>query len=190
MGWCDLWLTMSHHTEAYIYDRNNRLLCLSATRGLMCIHMNICPAVIIDPTYSIYSTLIYTVYPMKYVHGFIARCASVELNPESLINSCDVILIFFEVASRALGQSYDYPSASEATLKDMGNIGHYITITKYNNSLFLTWPTIRTDFKASFAKKHQCSRFKYVFRPCPFVNSELTPWTHGDLMCNLLVSFS
>ena len=38
--------------------------------------------------------------------------------------------ISFRVASLALGQSYDCPSASEATLKDMGTIDHYLSATK------------------------------------------------------------
>ena len=38
--------------------------------------------------------------------------------------------IFFKVASLALGQSYDCPSASEATLKDMGKINWYQTHNK------------------------------------------------------------
>ena len=38
---------------------------------------------------------------------------------------------FFMVASLALGQSYDCPSASEATLKDMGKIDSSQTTTKF-----------------------------------------------------------
>ena len=37
--------------------------------------------------------------------------------------------IFFRVTSRPLGQSYDCPSASETTLKDMGCIDGYQTVT-------------------------------------------------------------
>ena len=39
--------------------------------------------------------------------------------------------IFSRGASLALGQSYDCPSASEATLKDMGKIDQYQTMTKH-----------------------------------------------------------
>ena len=40
-----------------------------------------------------------------------------------------ILPIFFRVASLALGQSYDCPSASEATLKDMGK---YVTWIHHN----------------------------------------------------------
>ena len=38
------------------------------------------------------------------------------------------------MASQALGQSYDCPSVSELTLKDMGEIDWYQTITKHNKA--------------------------------------------------------
>ena len=44
------------------------------------------------------------------------------------------LLIFFRVASLALGQSYDCPSASEATLKDMTKLAQYPTTTKHNQA--------------------------------------------------------
>ena len=40
----------------------------------------------------------------------------------------------FRVASLALGQSYDCPSANEATLKDMGKIYKYQTTTKHTKA--------------------------------------------------------
>ena len=40
--------------------------------------------------------------------------------------------IFFRVASLALGQSYDCPSASEATLKKMGQTSLYQATTKHH----------------------------------------------------------
>ena len=39
--------------------------------------------------------------------------------------------IFFWVTSLVLGQSYDCPSTSEVTLKNMGYINHYLITTKY-----------------------------------------------------------
>ena len=42
--------------------------------------------------------------------------------------------IFFRVASLALGQSYDCPSASEVTLNDMIKIDHQLLITKLSNA--------------------------------------------------------
>ena len=44
-------------------------------------------------------------------------------------------LIFFRVACLALGQSHDCPSASEATLKDMGNFSQHLTTTKHKQSM-------------------------------------------------------
>ena len=41
-------------------------------------------------------------------------------------------LIFIRVASLALGQSYDSPSAIEVILKNMGTIGQYLTTTTHN----------------------------------------------------------
>ena len=42
-----------------------------------------------------------------------------------VIDSLDLSYIYFRVASLALGQSYDCPSASKATLKDMDKIDRY-----------------------------------------------------------------
>ena len=42
--------------------------------------------------------------------------------------------ISFRVTSLALGQSYDCPSASEVTLKDMGKINKYQTTTKHKKT--------------------------------------------------------
>ena len=56
--------------------------------------------------------------------------------------------IFLRVASLALGQSCDCPSASEATLKDMGKIHRYQTTTKDNeaqhpaNRVYNSWHVI------------------------------------------------
>ena len=41
------------------------------------------------------------------------------------------LLIFFRVTSLALGQSYDCPSAREATLKDIGQINKHQITTKH-----------------------------------------------------------
>ena len=42
--------------------------------------------------------------------------------------------IFFRVSSLALGQSYDCPSASEVTLKNMGKTGQHLTTTEHNKT--------------------------------------------------------
>ena len=44
-------------------------------------------------------------------------------------NFCDLLTIFFKVASLELGQSFDCPSASEIILKNMGETDQYKTIT-------------------------------------------------------------
>ena len=43
--------------------------------------------------------------------------------------------IFFRIASLALGQSYDCPSASEVTLKDMGKIVEHLSRIEHNKAL-------------------------------------------------------
>ena len=48
------------------------------------------------------------------------------------LHTCDLSTASFRVASLVLGQSYDCPSASEATLKDMGKINWYQTTSKHN----------------------------------------------------------
>ena len=58
-----------------------------------------------------------TVYLVRYVPGFGVLCFVVVI---SSVVSC--LPISFKVASLALGQSYDCPSAREVTLKDMGKI--------------------------------------------------------------------
>ena len=56
--------------------------------------------------------------------------------------------ISFRVASLALGQSYDCPSASEVTLKDVGHIDHFKPQQKENfaNILWdILWPIQMTQ---------------------------------------------
>ena len=71
--------------------------------------------------YTVDSVYIYTVYAIVYTHGFYwGFCVILSVFMHSFwVYS----LIFFRVASLALGQSYDCPSASEATLWDMGEFG-------------------------------------------------------------------
>ena len=54
-------------------------------------------------------------------HSFVMLCLC------SVLLYMMPLLISFRVASLALGQSYDCPSASEVTLKDMSKIRHYLT---------------------------------------------------------------
>ena len=61
-----------------------------------------------------------TVYPIKHVHGFVVFCFALFIL-QLLDDPCD-LLISFRVISHALGQSYDCPSVSDITLKDMGKI--------------------------------------------------------------------
>ena len=68
----------------------------------------------------------------------------------SLCCLCNILVlvylpIFFRVTSPALGQSYDCPSAREATLKDMGKIDHNNPlkidnlITTIHNKAYQKW---------------------------------------------------
>ena len=59
--------------------------------------------------------------------------------------------IFFRVASLALGQSYDCPSASEATLKSKGNHNH---TQKPMNHMHISWDVfyaVSGSFRALFS---------------------------------------
>ena len=67
----------------------------------------------------------YAVYSIKYAYGFIVFYFYYNFHWICVTDES----IFFRVASLALGQSYDCPSASEATLKDMGNRSLYQIIT-------------------------------------------------------------
>ena len=60
---------------------------------------------------------------------------TVTLHPKKFANVCYslgfIVVIYwpflpipFRIAALALGQSYDFPSASAATLKDMGQLNH------------------------------------------------------------------
>ena len=53
-----------------------------------------------------------------YVYGFTVPYF-VVIKYQFLVNHIMNLLKFLRVASQALGQSYDYPSACEVTLKDM-----------------------------------------------------------------------
>ena len=73
------------------------------------------------------------VYPIKYAHGFVVFCFVLfcfgYVTGSQWIHVV-YLLISFRVTSLALGQSYDCPSASEVTLKDMDTINLYQTTTK------------------------------------------------------------
>ena len=70
-------------------------------------------------------------YPMNYAYGFsIWLCFFVD--------SQMCLPISFSVTSLALGQSYDCPSASEVTLKDMGQASQYLSTTKHNKAWTLS----------------------------------------------------
>ena len=74
---------------------------------------------------------------MQYIPHKICAWLSFDLFPCGHIIVHDGFMhsfnyIHHRVASLALGQSYDCPSASEATLKDMGKICHPLIITKHN----------------------------------------------------------
>ena len=63
-------------------------------------------------------------YQLKLIHTSIPdpinSCLWTMLHPYTLCFGLAILSLPFSVASLALGQSYDCPSACEATLKDMG----------------------------------------------------------------------
>ena len=75
--------------------------------------------------YSIYHKI--CIYALHFVG---LRFVDVILSLYQLVNVIH-LPIFFKVASLALGQSYDWPRASEITLKDMGEIVCYHATTYY-----------------------------------------------------------
>ena len=82
------------------------------------------------------------VYPIKYTHSLVVLCNLILVKLRFYFGSLWFIAISFRVASLALGQSYDCPSASEATLKDMGKIRQYHTAIKRNkvqNCVHIIW---------------------------------------------------
>ena len=73
--------------------------------------------------------------------------------------------IFFRLTSLALGQSFDCPSASEVSLKDMGKIAVCLTRRKHNliNSLkFYTYFTINLYLLL----KMFCDSYLYIMLSC------------------------
>ena len=74
---------------------------------------------------------------MKYTHVFVVLCFVVVINTMQ-VDSQIIFAISFRVASLALGQSYDYPSAREVTLKDMGNSDHSLITTKQVQTMCIT----------------------------------------------------
>ena len=75
---------------------------------------------------------LFTVCPMKYavLLCFVSFCWYYSYWGIHVI----YLPIFFKIISLALGKSYDCPSASEATLKEMGRISQCLTTTKYNKA--------------------------------------------------------
>ena len=65
------------------------------------------------------SLYILAIYSIKYTHG-VVLVSFVEVISLYLSDLYDLFTHIIQVDSQALGQSYDCPSASEATLKDMG----------------------------------------------------------------------
>ena len=91
-----------------------------------------------------------------------------------IINSSWILVIglpiFFRVASLALGQSYDCPSASEVTLRDMRKINPYQTITKQGIPCVYTLECTLFILNDSFPKRTQI-----------ILNKLFTHWSLGDL---------
>ena len=77
------------------------------------------------------------------------------------------VLIFFGVASLALGQSYDCPSASEATLKDMGKNNLEPNHNKARTSLGCNIPTNRLAYLICYELR------KVNLMPIPLLQNKL-----------------
>ena len=72
----------------------------------------------------IHNKILKTVHPIKYAQLYFALfCCGYFISNHW--NHVIKLPISFRVASMALGQSYDCPSASEVTLKDMGKIDQH-----------------------------------------------------------------
>ena len=71
-----------------------------------------------------------TVCLMEYAHGFVVLCFVVVILWVPVNIHVIYLPIFFRVASLALGQLYDCPSACEVTLKDIGRISCCLTTSK------------------------------------------------------------
>ena len=84
--------------------------------------------------------------------------------------SFDLFIHIFRVASLALGQSFDCPSASEATLKDMGKINQYQTTTERNKTQIVS---IFLWIYCSLNKKYSLPKYQYRKIHCP---NELLFW--------------
>ena len=83
----------------------------------------------------IWVVLIHVVYPIRYAYNVVLVCFSLFwLYYISLGSHVICLPISFMVASLALGQSYDCPSASEETMKDMGKIDQNQATTKHNRA--------------------------------------------------------
>ena len=88
---------------------------------------------------------IHVVYAIKYVHGFTLLYFVYHHHPQFLSYWIQrlPLPISFRVASLALGQSYDCPSAREATLKDMDIIDqHPITAEHHKAHILHTYFTL------------------------------------------------
>ena len=81
----------------------------------------------------------------------------VVLMPYSMLVSCIYLPIFFRVASLTLGQSYDCPSVSEGTLKNIVKTYQFQTSTQQSIYHFLgcttVWDNIQSGTKPNLVAK-------------------------------------
>ena len=143
-----------------------------------------------------------TVYPINYANGFavIYNCFVIVI----LLISINVIYlyIFYMVTSLALGQSYDCPSASEVTLKDMGKIdipdhnkiqqstshvhmaSDHDDIIKWKHFLRY-WPFVRGIHQSLVNSSHKgkwCGALMFSLI-CVWINGWVNNREAGDLRC-------
>ena len=125
------------------------------------------------------SLIVWTVRPIKYaLHICTFSCSTHEYG--SLKIHMMYLPIFFRVASLALGQSYDCPSASEATLQDMGLLSstkpqheHNSRETHYSAYHDLFCKCIIVIWFVILFQLHNSLWYHWIY-------STLHPWGHGD----------
>ena len=119
------------------------------------VHGNYRLLVILAPQYRACNRMnqgICSTYPIKYACGSPSIFVYLQFIYIHVIWSP----IFFRVASLALGQSYDCPSASEATLKDMGKTDLYQT--KRNHNKAQTMSIILVNLQGQKNYRHNSSK--------------------------------
>ena len=126
---------------SYIYTLAEILIIIKFITRINKIYSALCNLYACTCVLYTYHNIMVTTCCFKYIHRFVFAFVSCDYigrfkqisNIFTQTQWIQVIYlsIFFRVASLALGQSYDCPSAIEVTLKNMGKINLYSTTTKH-----------------------------------------------------------